>query len=156
MESRIVSGQEVVEWVADQIAAAIGDRADYGPAVGIGVERGHKIIGGVIYNEWNGSNINIHTAGLPGSGWLSRWYLWCVFDYPFRQIAAKRVTTAHMKKNVPSSRLAEKLGFKLEHTIKDYYPNDDMVIYGLYKDDCSWLNRGPTHGKEIAITATAA
>lgn len=99
--------------------------------------RGEEIIGGVIYSDFNGVNVNMHCAG--GDGWLSRYALWCFFDYPFNRMKAKRATALIGERNEKSQLLAEALGFRLETTLSGADPTGDLLVYVLRQKDCRWL-----------------
>ncbi len=137
--TRIVIGQPVVEWVAKRT----GEHGNFGAAVGFGVERNGELIAGVVYNEWNGVNINQHCAAVHGSNWMSRELLWMAFDYPFNQAKVKRITGLVGEKNMPSRRLNEHLGFVLETRLKDAHPDGDMLVYVLRREQCRWLGKTP-------------
>ena len=64
----IVIGQPVVEWVAKQT----NDFGNFGCAVGFGVESDGQLIAGVVFNEYNGVNMNIHVASDGSRRWISK------------------------------------------------------------------------------------
>jgi len=131
----IESGQHVVDWVAARTDTIGG----YGAATGIGLERGGSLIAGVVYSDWNGANINMHVAAVPGRKWLNREYLWFCFYYPFWQVGAKRITGLVGEGNADARRFDEHLGFKLEARLKDAHPTGALLVYVLRKEDCRWL-----------------
>jgi hypothetical protein len=134
--SRVVIGDEVVKWVA----SFTGEYGNYGAAVGFGVERDGKLIAGVVYNDWNGVNINQHCASVKGSHWMSRNFLWYCFDYPFNQLKVKRITGLVGEGNAPARRLNEHLGFVCETTLEDAHPTGKIIVYRMRKHECRWLN----------------
>jgi RimJ/RimL family protein N-acetyltransferase len=131
----IVTGPAVVEWVAKRT----NEHGNFGAATGIGVEREGKLIGGVVYNEWNGVNCNMHVAAENGH-WLSRTALWYFFDYPFNQLKVNRVTGLVGEGNLHAREFDEKVGFSLETTLKGAHPTGDMLVYVMWRKDCRWLN----------------
>lgn len=130
----IVHGQEVVEWVA----ARTNDYGNYGAAQGIGVVRDGQLIGGVALNEYNGANINMHTAASV-SNWLSREYLFCIFDYCFRQLGVNRVTGLVGEGNTHARRFNEKVGLVEETRCKRAHPTGDLIVYVMWPENCKWL-----------------
>lgn len=134
--SHVVTGQRVIDWVTD-FAPEFGN---YGAAVGIGLEKGGDLIAGVVFNEYNGPNINMHVAAMPGSRWLDREYLWYCFYYPFEQLKVKRVTGLVGEGNAKSRRFTEHLGFELEAKLKDAHPTGAMLVYVLRRENCKWLH----------------
>lgn len=132
---RIVTGQRVVEWVAKRT----NEFGNFGAAVALGVERDGELVGGVVFNDYNGVNINMHVAAVAGSYWLNRGFLWMCFDYPFRQLKVKRVTGLVGEGNARARQFDEKVGFKLETRLKDAHPTGDLLVYVMRPDDCRWL-----------------
>ncbi len=141
--SHVVTGQRVIDWVTDYAP----ENGNYGGATGIGLESEYGgLIAGVVYNDYNGPNINMHVAAVPGSRWLNREYLWYCFYYPFEQLKVKRVTGLVGQGNLKSRRFAEHLGFELEAQLKDAHPTGDMLVYVMRRESCKWLHiRRLTH-----------
>ena len=133
---RIVIGQPVVDWVAKHQRRGEG----YGLSAGIGLEEDGELIAGVVYNEWNKCNVNMHVASIGNRRWMTREYLWMCFDYPFNQLKVKRITAFIEDENHDAIRFDEHLGFKYETRMKDAYVNGDILIYVLRRDDCRFLN----------------
>jgi RimJ/RimL family protein N-acetyltransferase len=131
----IETGQHVVDWVAARTESVGGFPA----ATGIGLERGGNLIAGVVYNDWNGVNICMHVAAVPGRKWLNREYLWFCFYYPFLQVGAKRITGLVGEGNEDARRFDEHLGFKLEARLEDAHPTGALLVYVLREEDCRWL-----------------
>ena len=132
---RIVIGQPVVDWVAKHQKRGEG----YGFSAGIGMEKDGELIAGVVYNEWNHVNINMHVAAI-GNNWMTREYLWMCFDYPFNQLKVKRITAFIEDDNEKAIKFDTHLGFKYETRMKDAYVNGDILIYVMRREDCRFLN----------------
>lgn len=98
------------------------------------------LLAGVLFEDWNGANIVMHVAALPGRHWLCREFLWYCFHYPFIELGVKRVTGIVPSTNLEARRFDEHLGFTLEATLKDAHPTGDLLIYVMRKEDCRWLN----------------
>ena len=98
------------------------------------------IVAGVWYEGFNGANLNIHLAAVPGSQWLTRELLWFAFHYAFEQCGAKRLTGLVEESNHAARRLDEHLGFTLETRLKDAAPSGVMLVYVMRREDCKWLN----------------
>lgn len=140
---QLVIGQdkEVAAWVAARIphVRTFGDGA-----YAIGVTRDNEPIGGVVYTNYREGDIEMSAAGSPG--WLDRFILDVVFAYPFRQLGCRRVTTIVPKRLKAVRRFNEKVGFRLEGVIREGFPKDDAVVFGMLRRECRWL-RGKD-GKE--------
>ena len=130
----IVCGHKVIEYVAN----LTNDFGDFGAAVGIGVEKNGELVGGVVFNEYNGPNINMHCASTD-KRWLSKEALRFFFAYPFEQVKVKRITALVGEKNDKSIKLIEGVGFRYETKLSDAHPTGDLLVYVMNKKDCKWL-----------------
>jgi hypothetical protein len=92
----------------------------------------------VCFDSYNGVNISMHVAAVPGKHWLNRNFLWYSFYHPFEELQCKRITTVVASCNVEVRRFMDNLGFTLEATLKDAHPAGDLLIYVMYKDQCRW------------------
>ena len=137
----IVVGKGVVEWVAKQT----NEYGNFGTDVGIGWEKRGKIVAGVAYANWNGVNVECHIASDGSKRWLTRKYLWTIFDYPFKQLGAKRITVCVGEGNGDSTRFVRHLGFILETKLTAAHPTGDIHIYRMYRQDCRFIRQGIHH-----------
>lgn len=131
----IVTGKTVVEWVAKRT----NEFGMFGTDIGIGWMREGELIAGVVYADWNGPNVVCHIASDGSRRWLTRRYLWAIFDYPFVQAGVKRITVCVGEGNRDSRRFVEHLGFALEATLKGAHPTGSLLIYRMWKADCRFL-----------------
>lgn len=104
-----------------------------------------ELVGGVLYEDYNGANVMAHIAG-EGQGWLDREFLWMMFDYPFNQLKVNRITGIVPSSNEAARRFDEHLGFVQEAILKDAHPEGDLIVYRMRRDECRWLRK--RHGKE--------
>ncbi len=136
---RIVIGQGVVDWVAAHMKRGEG----YGLSVGIGMERDGELIAGIVYNEFNHCNINMHVAAIGGN-WMTREFLRIAFDYPFNQCEVRRITGFVEDDNEAALRFDKHLGFKYETRLEGAYEHDgkvgDIIVLKMLREDCRWLN----------------
>ena len=132
---QIIHGQPVVDWVASQMKRGDG----YGLCQGLGMVKNNEIVAGVVYNEFNGVNINAHIA-IKNKYALTKKFLWMMFDYPFNQCKAKRISGFIEDENKEAINLDKKLGFEYETRLKDAYINGDILVYVMRKEQCKWLN----------------
>ena len=151
---RLTFGQHVVQWVAKQT----NDYGTFGAAHGIGLQEAEqtrygqvwRMIAGVVYEDWNRVNVVCHIAA-EGKRWLTREYLWTIFDYPFNQLGVGRITVCVGEGNAASRRFCEHLGFALEARLDKAHPTGDILVYRLRKPECRWLAlRKPEHEKLAA------
>lgn len=115
---------------------------------GLGLERGGELVAGVLYEGFNGRNVWMHVAAVPGRRWMTREYLQYTFEYPFYEMGVDRVSGYVDASNEQARRFDEHLGFKPEAVLKGAASDGgDVVIYCMWRDDCRFL-RGK-HGLEV-------
>lgn len=132
------------------VAALSGGRwtPGRGRAIGLlGVD--NTIKGGALYEDWNGVNLMCHIAGV--GNWATRGFLAVMFDYPFNQIGASRLTAPIEEENIRSIRLAEHMGFRLECRLAKATPRGDMLIYRMMRDECKYLGEKYRRGIDCII-----
>jgi len=138
-------GKGVVEWVAKQT----NEFGGFGSDVGIGWLKNGSIVAGVVYAEWNGPNVVCHIASDRSHGWLTRAYLWAIFDYPFNQLGVERITVCVGEGNKDSQRFVRHLGFILEARLKGAHPTGDILIFCMKRQDCRFIQKG-FHREKLA------
>ena len=142
---RIVVGQPVVEWVAK----LTDEYGNFGAAVGFGIEKDGALVAGVVFNEYNGVNMNMHVASDGSKDWMTRELLWMVFDYAFRQAKVKRLTGLVGEGNAVSRIFTERIGFELETTLESAHPTGKLLIYRMFKDKCKWIKPEFTQKRSV-------
>jgi hypothetical protein len=137
----IVQGQAIGDWVAKK---ASGNWTHLCSA--IGQIKDEEIIAGVMYDNYTGSSICIHSR-IDEPKLVSRKFYWAVFDYPFNKLKVKRLTGVVPLSNLNAQKLNEHLGFKKEAILKDYFPSGDAIIYVMRQEDCRFLRLGAKYEK---------
>lgn len=127
---------------ANQIAAAVS--CVYAPTHDHCIARvkDGRLLGGVIYQGYTGASVEIHVAGFDPH-WLSRDILWAAFGYAFIQLGCLKVIGRVQATNERALEFDLKLGFKEEARISDVYPDGDLLILTMRREDCRWLNLPP-------------
>lgn len=130
---------------ADRIAATAG--TFFNPKCDHVISRaeGEKLLGGVIFTGFTGASIGLHVAGFDPH-WINRDILWLTFHYPFEQLGVKKITGTIHSGNRKTILFNRKLGFAEEARIKDVFPDGDLLIFSMRREDCRWLKRG-SNGK---------
>lgn len=109
----------------------------------LGVVKGNRLIGGVIYCEFREiapgeHDIRMHCSGEPG--WLTKATLRVLFGYPFCQLGCIRVTGVVARANKRALDLNRRLGFQIEGCIRDGYgTGKDGLLMGMLRRDCRWI-----------------
>lgn len=105
-----------------------------------GTEQDGKLIGAVLLNGWNGSNINVHQR-MESHHAITRNLLFTVFDYVFNHLKARRLTGAVVGNNAKAITLNLHLGFELESIFKDFFPgpNGTVTHFVMWPEKCRFL-----------------
>jgi len=126
--------------IADFVSDIIGENHfPFENFSALGLLKNDELIAGVIYNHYTGVNIMAHIAAVPGKRWMSREFLYAMFDYPFNQLGVRRITGLVPKKNRVAREFDTHLGFEYEGNMRNALPDDDMIVYGMLREKCKWL-----------------
>jgi RimJ/RimL family protein N-acetyltransferase len=145
----ILSHQDemVARWVAGRMPIFEFGSTPY-TAIGLANQWG-ALIAGVVYQNFTKTDIHMHVAALPGKHWLSRGFIGEGFRYPFDQLGCVRVTGLVPARNQTAAAFDEHLGFTLEGRVRKILPDgDDLLIYGMLREECRWLKVGLNHGRK--------
>ena len=130
----VITGDEVIQWVSSRI-----ENTQFFNAQGIGVVKDNQIVAGVVVDQYSpNARCSIHCAG-EGKNWLSKEFLFVVFDYVFRQLNVNVVINTVSSDNQRSIRLTEHIGYELVARVKGGCGDSDLFIYAMNKADCKWL-----------------
>jgi len=111
----------------------------------IGLEKDGELVAGVLYEDYNGANVLMHVAAIPGRKWLNRTFLYICFTYPFVQLDCRRVTGIVPSTNWDALRFDIHLGFEVEAVLKDAHPSGDLMVLRMFRENCRWI--GANHGQ---------
>lgn len=144
----IESGPHIGHWTAQRAETPFWEERHQA----LGLVKDGQIIAGVIYESFNGKSVLAHIAI---EGRLTRYFLWAIFDYPYRICGVSKVICPVVVSNARSVRLVEHMGFTTEATLTDCHPEGDLRLYTLRREDCRFLE-GPYVGKARTGCASAA
>lgn len=85
------------------------------------------LLGGVVFYDFTGESMCVH-VGAWDDHWLNRDMLFCMFDYPFNQMRAKRVFAKIPADNAHSLAFNDKLGFRTVASIEGVYADNVTCI----------------------------
>lgn len=91
------------------------------------------------FDDWNRVSCQVHIAGEPGG--LSRELLRAAFHYGFVHLGCQILIAPIMGENEKALEINRRLGFTVEHRIKDAAPYGDIIITSLHRRNCRWLER---------------
>lgn len=100
------------------------------PFTCMGIERGGRIIAGVIVHCFEGASVHVTVAG---TGW-TRGFLKAVGAYVYTQLGCLRVTITTEREAV--AQLAERLGGKREGVLRDQFGRGrDGIVIGILESE---------------------
>lgn len=96
----------------------------------MGIEKDGEIIGGVIFNCYEGAAVH---ASVAGSGW-TRAFLRAVGTYVFDQLGCERITA--ITSDPVTATFAERLGGQYEGTMRNHFgPGRDGIVSGILREE---------------------
>lgn len=102
-----------------------------------------RLVGGAVFNDYNGSNIEISIYGPQA---LNRQSLREALGYVFLQLKCLRLTAKTRRGNAKLRRLLPRLGFKWEGEMKNYFgPKraDNALVFRMDAGAAErWINHG--------------
>lgn len=114
----------------------------------VGLERDGELIAGAVYEGFNGHNVWVHLAAVPGSNWMTREYLRYCFHYPFNEMGVQRLSGYVNASNTAARKLNEHFGYQQEAVLKGAAPDGgDVILYVMWRENCRYL--GEPHGIKI-------
>lgn len=131
-----------------QIMRHIG--SDFAPQVMQVISRSKDGVlqGGVVYENYTGpgGSCLVHIAGF-NKRWIDRDMLYIMFDYPFKQLDCKQAfcQVAGKKQNVLE--FNKTFGWEVLHVLEAVFPDDDMILMRMKRDQCRYLDLKPRHVK---------
>jgi len=125
--SSLVFGQDyrVLEYLQSRLDTKFNP-----PFTTIGIEKNGEIVGGWLFNDYNGYNVEISVAlDTP----LTRGYIRAIKHYLFNQMKVRVVTARCRDGNLKSRNLIKRLGFHFEGRIPWYFGNEGARLYTYTK-----------------------
>jgi hypothetical protein len=148
VKSLVFDRDRVGEWVKSRIPSVDTWGNEY---TAIGWERDGELLCGVVYNHFSGNDIAMHVAG--EGLWATPAVLRAFFIYPFHQLKCQRVTAYVTSKNRKCLTLVERLGFKPEGCLREGSIDDDLLIFGMLRRECRWVET--VNGQGLKFPANA-
>jgi hypothetical protein len=138
------------EWVMARLNAVFTPKQDN---VFSSYDSDGNIMGGFVLSHFIGGSITVHMAA-QDKHWCSRDLLWIIFHYAFEQLGCYKMLTPLSSKMHDVIAMDLRAGWVLEAVVRDAYaPGEHMLILGMTKEACRWLNYKPKHwvpGKQEA------
>lgn len=120
--------KSIAEWVGAQIGKPFSE-----PFTAVGVlGKNGKLTGGVVFTSYDTYSIEL---SLAGRGVASRPLWAAILHYVFEQCSCSRLGIVTSAKNTNVRRMAPKLGFKFEGTLRRKFGAVNGLVYSLTIDD---------------------
>lgn len=103
-------------------------------------ERGE--VAGIIgfYGHRHG-NIEGHMRGIRRI-WASEKLFEISLDFVYNALQVNRITAGVYSWNEPSLKVLRRLGFRKEGVLREYKNGDDLIIMGMLRRECRYINNG--------------
>lgn len=125
------------------IAELSGARFKPGFDIAIARVRRDKLIGGVIFTDYTGESIHMHTASWD-EHWVNRDLLFVTFDYPFNQLGVKRIFARAKESNYEALRFIRHCGFRDVARIEGVYKhNIAQIVMCVERSECRFFGIKP-------------
>lgn len=106
----------------------------------IGLRREDELVAAAVYEGYNGQNLWVHLAGLPGRRWMTRDFLRAGFAYPFIVCGVQRLSGYVNASNAEARRLNEHFGYRVETVLRGAaHDGGDVLIYVMWRKDCRYV-----------------
>ncbi len=140
--------RQVSDWVCERLNMPTPINA-----AALGAVRNDALIGGVVYTNYRGCDIEM-LAAAESPRWITKAHLDAFFGYPFRQLKCLRVTAVIERRNRHARDFVERLGFRLEGSHPKAMDGRTALSYGMLREHCRWI--GVEHGQEKRLQRTAS
>lgn len=139
----------LLEWAAPRCHTDEWPRGSV--ALGVIDPEGRRIRAVVVVNARFGHICSMHIASDGSRRWASAAVLRDIFTYVFGTLKAGRVNAVIAERDLATTIMALKLGFRMEATIKAG-ANDasDGILMRMLAQECPWIEHEViSHGKEV-------
>lgn len=126
-------------WAAEQLKI---DRSYFGECSTISIFRGKKLVAVAVYSSFNGVNCEFSLAAISMS-WIRKPIIKILAAYPFKSLGCRRLTFLVREHNQKVKRLADRLHFKQEGFLREFYPDGGgCYVYGVTHKDYIEVTHG--------------
>lgn len=134
----VIGDASHLQWAGERVGVS-----HYPPdAQTLVVEGSDGIRAVAIYNDFTDVDCEMHIVSNGNRNFATRGMIFGFFALPFLNCGLARVTTTVAQKNIDVQKLALDLGFRFEGVKINGYADDNMVIMGMRREDCIWIQKG--------------
>jgi len=105
----------------------------------IGQELDGNLVAVVGYCGFRTKSCVCHIASV-GKNWMSKDFLWAIFDYPFNKLGVSVILITISSNNEDSLKFSRHLGFVDKAYIEDAHEDGDLVILAMRRENCRFLD----------------
>lgn len=129
--------------VREFVQTRVGVHTPLGPVQVMGFldDESHNIVGGFMFERYTGvtGSVHAHWAGSENRRWLTRNILQLVTVYVFDQLQCDVMFGEVRRSDKYVRKIDERIGFEKVAVLPAYFPDDDLVIYSMTKQQCRFL-----------------
>lgn len=118
----------------------------------LGVLSRGDLVAGVVYHNARPFDVEVTVAAASEGlrSWTTRQNLAALYHYPFFQLNVVRMSARVAASNTKCRKLSRAMGFKEEGLLRKAFDGtDDLIIYGLLKEECRFIRPLPSNGGAI-------
>jgi RimJ/RimL family protein N-acetyltransferase len=120
----IVAGEQVAKFVSERLGFGLCP-----PYSAMGIERDGEIVGGVLFNHFEGADVHVTIAG---EGW-NPGFMRAVGHYVFNQLDCERMTAVTEQPAI--CKIAKRMGGVIEGTMRNHFGRGrDGILIGILRD----------------------
>lgn len=134
MQRGFIDEQRAIAWARQRM----GLKSEFGFCRAFVVKESEDFLAVLIMSNFTRRNVDIHLATQPvfwknprGVQKTFREF----FEEAFTRLGVARVTGLIRSSNAEARKLAEKIGFQLEGTMRKVFETDDLCVYGFLQED---------------------
>lgn len=113
------------------------------------VDHRNTIIGVIVLNNFDGSNIDLTAVGVGGFAPSTVRH---IVDYVFVKMQCSRMTLKTRRSNHRVRKILKK-HFTFEAVLKNWFGNEDAFQFRMCRDECRWLRKSNDHNATAARAA---
>lgn len=106
----------------------------------VGLVRGQEVLGGVVFEDYTTVCMTCHIA-LANEHVPIRRLLTGAAHYAYNQMGVNKLVGMVRSSNLPALKFDLRIGFRPEAVLKDVFPDGDLVVLSMTRDECKFLPR---------------
>ena len=132
----IIIGESLRPFIEGRLESPLADDCRF-----MGSEINGDIKAVIAAHDYKGKGSDIHLSIASVKGALFRDLIRFVASYVYELCGCSRVTTVVKISNKKSQRLTEHIGFRREGLLRNYYEDEDYILYGMLKKECIYYGK---------------